>query len=233
MTQDVRAELSSCTIACLEPVLDGLPQVIIAHVEIRAARWHQKQLLVVRLVQPNELACGDRHVAGRVVRVEVIPLVRRRKIREDARSMALRQHVFAVVGTVDWFQKVHACDASPSNDHGHHDTWIELRPVYAEKIGAVHALSGAVHPMPEVLRVLEILALVDLFVAEVDPLHVQFWQRGPLAQAEPSTTPETAAEIRSPLPSFPEPLKPQNSLEKRRRVLNQREGPTQAVARLR
>ena len=174
--------------------MDGLPQVLIAHVEIRAARWHRKQLPVIRLVQPIELASGGRRVAGRVVRVEVIPFVRRGKIREDAPPIALRQHVFAVVGTVDfdpWFRKVHACDAIPSNDHGHHDAWIELRPVCAEKIGAVHALPGAVHPTPEVLRVLEILALVDLFVAEVDTLHVQCWQRGPLAQAEPSTKPET------------------------------------------
>ena len=68
---------------------------------------------------------------------------------------------------------------------------FELRPVCAEKVGAVHALPGATHPIPEVLRVLEILALVDLFIAEVDPLHVQSWQRRPLAQAERSTKPET------------------------------------------
>ena len=40
--------------------------------------------------------------------------VRRSKIREDAWPIALRQHVFAVAGTVDldpWFHKVHACDA--------------------------------------------------------------------------------------------------------------------------
>ena len=63
--------------------------------------------------------------------------------RESARPIALRQHVFAVVSTVDldpWFHKVHPCDAIPSYDHCHHDTWIELRPVFAEKIGAVHAL---------------------------------------------------------------------------------------------
>ena len=67
-------------------------------------------------------------VRGRLVRAEVIPFVRRRKIREDARPLALRQHVFAVEGTVDldpWFHKGHACDAIPTNDHGHHDTWTE------------------------------------------------------------------------------------------------------------
>ena len=193
LAQDVRAELHACVIAWLEPVLDGLPQVIIAHVEIWAARWHRKQLLIVRLVQPNELACGGRHVAGRVVRVEVILLVRR-KIREDAWPIALLQHVFAVVGAVDldsWFHKVHACDAIPANDHGHHDAWIELRSVCAEKGGAVHAFPGAVHPMPEVLRVLEILAFVDLFITEEDSLQVQCWQRGLLAQADPITKPET------------------------------------------
>ena len=66
---------------------------------------------------------------GRVVRVEVILLVRC-QIREDAWPIALLQHVFAVVGAVDldsWFHKVHACDAIPANDHGHHDAWIELR----------------------------------------------------------------------------------------------------------
>ena len=184
LAQDVRAELHTCAIARLEPVLDGLPQVIIAHVEIWAARWHRKQLLVIRLVQPNELASGGRHVAGRVVCVEVI-LLGRRKIREDAWPIALLQHVFAVVGAVDldsWFHKVHACDAIPANDHGHHDAWIELRSVCAEKGGAVHALPGAVHPMPEVLRVLEILAFVDLFITEEDSLQVQCWQRGSLAQ---------------------------------------------------
>ena len=192
MTSKSLAELHTCAIARLEPVLDGLPQVIIAHVEIRAARWHRKQLLIVRLVQPDELASGGRHVAGRVVRVEVIWFVRR-KIREDAWPIALLQHVFAVEGAVDldsWFHKVHACDAVPANDHGHHDAWVELRSVCAEKIGALHALSGAVDPKPEVLRVLEILAFVDLFVAEEDPLQVQCWQRGSLAQAEPSTKSE-------------------------------------------
>ena len=91
--------------------------------------------------------------------------------------------MFAVAGTVDldpWLHKVHACDAIPFNDHA-----------TAEKIGAVRALSGSVHPIPEILRLLEILALVELFVTEVDPLHVQCWQRVPLAQAEPSTKPET------------------------------------------
>ena len=118
-------------------------------------------------------------MAGRVVRVEVI-LLGRRKIREDAWPIALLQHVFAVVGAVDlnpWFHKVHACDAIPSSDHGHHDTWIELGPVCAEKGGAVHALPGAVHPIP-------------VFVAEEDPLQVQSWQRGSLAHAEPSTKSE-------------------------------------------
>ena len=131
-------------------------------------------------------------MAGRVVRVEVILLVRR-KIREDAWPIALLQHVFAVVGAVDldpWFHEVHACDAVPADDHGHHDAWTELRSVCAEKIGAVHALPGAVHPKPEVLRVLEILAFVDLLVAEEDPLQVQSWQRGSLAHAEPSTKSE-------------------------------------------
>ena len=88
-------------------------------------------------------------MAGRVVGVEVIPFVRRRKIREDAWPVALRHHVFAVVGTADldpWFHKPHACDAIPVNDHGHHDAWIELRPVCVEKIGGVHALPGCGPP---------------------------------------------------------------------------------------
>ena len=50
-----------CQEPWLEPVLDGLPQVIITHVEIPTARWHLKQLLVIRLVQLNELARGGRH----------------------------------------------------------------------------------------------------------------------------------------------------------------------------
>ena len=45
LAQDVRAELHSCTMAWLEPVLDGLPQEIIAHVEIRAALWHRNSSL--------------------------------------------------------------------------------------------------------------------------------------------------------------------------------------------
>ena len=56
LAKDVRAELHSCTMARLEPVLDSLPQVIVTHVEIRAARWHHKQLLVIRPFQPSELA---------------------------------------------------------------------------------------------------------------------------------------------------------------------------------
>ena len=164
----------------------AFPQVIIAH---------RKQLLVIRLVQPNELASGGRHVAGRVVCVEVI-LLGRRKIREDAWPIALLQHVFAVVGAVDlhsWFHKVHACDATPANDHGYHDAWIELRSVCAEKGGAVHALPGAVHPMPEVLRVLEILAFVDLFITEEDSLQVQCWQRGSIAQGNSALSSSTWA----------------------------------------
>ena len=64
--------------------MGGLSQVTITHVEIRAARWHRKQLLVLRLTQPSELASGSRHVA---------PLMRRRKIREDAWPVALRDAI--------------------------------------------------------------------------------------------------------------------------------------------
>ena len=67
------------------------------------------------------LASGGRHVAGRVVRVEVILLVRR-KIRDDAWPIAFLQHVFAVVSAVDlnpWFHKMYACDAVPADDHYH------------------------------------------------------------------------------------------------------------------
>ena len=66
-----------------------------------------------------------------------------------------------VVGAVDldpWFHKVDAFDAVPADNHGHHDAWIEVRSVCAEKGGAIYALHGTVHPKPEDLRVLEILA---------------------------------------------------------------------------
>ena len=83
------------------------------------------------------------------------------------------------------------CSFSFSSSSPTRSSWLSFPTVWAEKIGAVCALPGAVHPILEVLRVLGLLALVDLSVAEVDPLHVQCWQRRFLAQAEPSTKPET------------------------------------------